>query len=131
MKKHITLFSFIALFLLSAAGVAQTQKAAAHTAQTSYDQASLDNALKAKTFEFSLANLSADEAAKLEKTAVPYTKIFSVNISSANSTHTCKVDFKNDTQMKIVYRYFIANNISEIIYKGEKVTAESFFKQWM
>lgn len=130
MKKIITVLSFITLFI-PAALMAQSQNPTAHSAETSYDQASLNNALKTKIFEFTLKDLTESDVKMMEKNAVPYEKFFSVNISAADNSHICKIVFKDDVQMKIVSRFFIANNISEVIYKGEKVTAQSFFSQWM
>lgn len=128
MKKYIALFSLVSFFFVSAVN-AQTQKM--FTASVGYDQASLDAALKAKTFEFTVKGITETEASEMQKKATYYTNSFDLKISNAAEGKVFKAAFVNDTQMKILYRFFLSNNISEVIYKGEKISAENFFKQWM
>ena len=129
MKKYIALFSFLSLFLVSLTASAQNNNTA-YSALFNYNQAQLDEAVKAKGVEFTLANLSDAEVKEMEKKAALYTKHFDVKFSGAKDK-TVKVTFTDKGEMKMLYRFFVSSNIKEVTYNNATMTASDFFKPWM
>lgn len=128
MKKHIALFSFLSLFLVSIA--VSAQNAPAYSAEFKYDQAQLDEAVKAKGVEFTLTDLSAAEIKEMEKKASYYTQYFTVQFNGTKDK-TVKITFTEKGEMKMLYRFFVSSNIKEVVYNNSKMPASDFFKPWM
>lgn len=129
MKRYIAFFSLLSLFLISVAASAQNNTTA-YNATFNYDQAQLDQAVKAKGVEFTLAALSDAEVKEMEKKAAYYTQYFDVKFSGTNEK-TVKVTFTEKGDMKMLFRFFVSSNIKEVTYNNAKMPASDFFKPWM
>jgi hypothetical protein len=129
MKRSIALLPLLFLFMI--AGTASAQNKTTYTAVFNYDQAALNKAVESKAVEFTVNSVNSAQAKEMEKTAKFYVTSFDTKLEPANGNMVCKVSLKQDNQMKILYRFFVSNNIKDVVFNGEKISAESFFKQWM
>ena len=131
MKKFIALFSLLSLFLVAATSHAQNN-AVAHNATFNYDQAKLDEAVKANAVEFTINGLSDAQVKDMEKKASMYATHFDVKFSGAKD-RVVKVTFKptGNMGMKMLYRFFVSSDIKEVTYNNTKMPASDFFKPWL
>lgn len=82
------------------------------------------------TIIFTITNINDNAALdRLKKTSAMYSNHFTVDIESMQESHSaiCKIVFNDKSKTGILNRFFVANNIQEIIINNSKVNREQFF----
>ena len=136
MKKIILCFFLAMSFSLPKLNLTYAQNAAVPlTATIDLDEAGLKQALEDNNFRFYLNDLNEEQLNALKQNSLYYEKNFTVEINTEKKDKKteCKIVFMNKEALgkKILYRYFVANAINNVVFNGSPLSSDDFFNKYI